>query len=34
MPAFLNQCEKAQDPKAKTRVRTAPTAVETLFTDT
>jgi type IV pilus assembly protein PilA len=33
LPAFLNQREKAQDSEAKSAVRTAQTAMETLYTD-
>jgi type IV pilus assembly protein PilA len=33
LPAFLNQREKAQDTEAKTSVRTAQTAAETIYTD-
>ena len=33
LPAFLNQREKGQDTEAKTSVRTAATAVETIYTD-
>ena len=33
LPAFLNQREKAQDSTAKSDVRTAQTAMETLYTD-
>jgi type IV pilus assembly protein PilA len=33
LPAFLNQRGKAQDTEAKTQVRTAQTAMETLYTD-
>ena len=33
LPAFLNQREKAQDSEAKSAVRTAQTAMETIYTD-
>jgi type IV pilus assembly protein PilA len=33
LPAFLNQRGKAQDTEAKSQVRTAQTAMETLYTD-